>query len=84
MATGKGELRTGCILTYLQLRSTTKDDELSSDLKTEEVVHFDVYWSIFSLFFALGFCVVLGIAPYNKATVWTEDDGWKHVKFVEM
>lgn len=66
------------------IASTTKDDELSSDLKTEEVVHFDVYWSIFSLFFALGFCVVLGIAPYNKATVWTEDDGWKHAKFVEM
>lgn len=76
VATSEGELRSWCILTYLQLRSTTKDDELSSDLKTEEVVHFDVYWSIFSLFFALGFCAVLGIAPYNKATVWTEGFGF--------
>lgn len=67
-----GELRSCCILTYLQLRSTTKNDEPSSDLKTEEVAHFDVDWSILSLFFALGFYVVMGIAPYNKATVWTK------------
>lgn len=84
MATGEGDLQTWCILTYLQLRSTTKDDELSSDLKTKEVVHFDVYWSFFSLFFALGFCIALGISPYNKATVWTENDGWKQAKLVEM
>lgn len=84
VAIGEGELRSWCILTYLQLRSTTKDDELSSDLKTEEVVHFDVYWSIFSLFFALGWCVALGIALYNKATVWTADDGFIKLKNITL
>lgn len=84
VAIGEGELRSWCILTYLQLRSTTKDDELSSDLKTEEVVHFDVFWSIFSLFFALGWCVVLGIALYNKATVWTADDEFIKLKNITL